>query len=866
MRAVVRLVSLRHLIGEWPRTLLTVAGVALGVAVFVSIRLANHSALASFSHTVDAVAGRANLQITGSTEGLDERVFSAVRATPGVVAAAPIVEVVTLARRGGPPPVRAVGVAEHGPYDETLMVLGVDLLAEGPFARTSASGPAAGANGVAFLADARAVAITRTLATRDGLRLGDTLTVLAAGRPEPLRVRTILESREFEQAFGGNVVVVDIATAQEVFSRAGRLDRIDLIVDPARRDAVQGALAARLPSGLEIGSPRGRTRQVENMVRAFGLNLTALSFIALFVATFLILNAVSIAVLRRRREIGILRAIGVTRGQITALFLAEGLVYGVFGSTLGLGLGTMLAHGTLGAVARTLSDLYLITEASTLRLDVATYAVGFGLGVGIALLSALAPALEAARTPPAATLRQGALIEARRIPIGRVSGSGVALLLLGAAVALWTVGTRHPVGGFVSAGLLLCGFSLLAPGFTLAVEGLVAPLLRRSTGIEGALGARAVRDAVARTSVVVAALTVSVGMMVALSIMVGSFRRTVETWVNQTVRGDLYVEPVGHRLNGSATVLPAAFVAAARQLPGVAAVDTYRGARITLGDRVAFVIGVDFAVQRRYGRLQFVHGEAGAILARAIAGDEAIVSESFARHQRVATGDRIVLPTPWGVRAVRVAGVFYDYSTDAGAVLLDRGLYARLWRDERTESLALYLAPGARLDDVRKALLIAAGDRMVLSVIPNRALRARVLTVFDQTFQITYALQGIAILVAVLGVIGTLTALILQRGREIGVLRATGALRSQVRTMVLVESGLIGFIGALLGCVAGFALSLVLIHVINRQFFGWTVRMSVEPAVFARAVALMVVTAVLAGLGPARFAATRVAAEAMRME
>lgn len=865
MKAILKWVSLRHLLGEWPRTLLTVAGVALGVAVFVSIRIANHSALASFAGTVDAVAGRANLQVVSGTEGFDELAWVAAFETPGVIAAAPIIEVAALARPGPPPPVVAVGAGSHGPYDETVLVLGVDVLSERPFARYA---PPTGerASGLILLTDSRAVAITRSLADRAGLAAGDTLTVLAAGRPEPLRVRAIIESPEFQQAFGGNVVVVDIATAQEVFGRSGRLDRIDLIVDPGNRDAVVAALGARLPPGVEVTSPRGRTRQVENMVRAFGLNLAALSFIALFVAMFLIFNAVSLAVLRRRREIGILRALGVRRREVVAMFLGEGLLYGAVGGALGLVLGTLFARGTLAAVSRTLTDLYLVAQATTLTLDSGTYVAGLALGVAIALLSAAGPALEAARTPPASTLREGAWIDPGRVPVKRLATLGVALLGLAAAVALWTVRQHRPYGGFASAFLLLVGFSLAAPAFTLAIECLAAPLLRRTAGIEGVLGARAVRDAIARTSVIVAALMVSVGMMVALTIMVGSFRRTVDTWVYQTVRGDLYVEPVGHRLNGSATILPTALIEAARRLPGVEAVDTYRGSRIRYAGRPAFVVGIDFEVQARYGRLQFLAGDAAELLRRAKRTGGVVVTESFARHHEVGAGGTVTLETPSGVRRLAVLGVFYDYSTDAGAVMMDGSLYASLWRDPRTESLALYLAPGASVEEVRRGVIAAAGSQIVLSVIPNRALRERVLTVFDQTFQITWALQGIAVLVAVLGVIGTLTALILQRGREIGVLRATGATRGQVRTMVMVESGLLGLIGSLLGCVAGLALSLVLIHVINRQFFGWTIRMSLDPWVFAHAIALMVGVALLAGVGPARFAASRVAAEAMRME
>jgi putative ABC transport system permease protein len=863
MRALWRWVSLRHLLHEGGRTGLVLAGVALGVAVFVAIRLANHSAMASFADTVDAVAGKANLQVTADSGGFDQALLGRIAALPGVTAAAPVLQTYALADVGARQADAVAAARGEAGYTETLMVLGVDPLAEAPFGRVEAS--AAAPVPLEFLADPAAVAVTRAFAARHGLGLGAELPVMVTGVPRRLRVRLILDAPELQQAMGGNVAVMELAAAQRAFDRGGKLDRVDLLVEPARREAVITALRGLLPAQTRVGLPESRTRQVENMVRAFDMNLTALSFIALFVSMFLIFNAVSMAVLRRRREIGVLRSLGATRRQVVLLFLGEAAVLGLVGSAAGLALGTLLAKGALGAVARTITTLYLQVHAREVHLDAGIYAGGFALGVGISLLSALAPALEASLTPPNSTVRQGTLVEAQPLPLGRLTAVGLGLLLAAGAVAWLTVARRRPEGGFVSAFLLLGGFSLVAPGFTLLCERLARPLVERWGSVEAILGARYLREAVARTSVVVAALMVSVGMTIGLSVMVASFRRTVDVWVNQTIRGDLYVEPVGRRVTGTATVLPPRVVAAARGLPGVAAVDTYRGLEINVGDRMAHLAGIEFTVQRDRGRLLFLEGDTRSVLDRALREDGVIASESFVFRHGLRAGDRVALGTPSGRVELPISGVFYDYTTDAGLLMLDRALYSRLWREDRTESVALYLEPRARWEDARAELLRRAGP-VALNVMPNQSLRSRILTIFDQTFQITYALHGIAILVAVLGVISTLTALILQRGREIGVLRGVGALRGQIRTMVLVESGLLGLIGSLLGCACGVCLALLLTYVINKQFFGWTIRLTVDPWLFVQAVGLMLGTALLAGLGPARLAAGRVAAEAMRVE
>ncbi|MGV3723406.1 MAG: ABC transporter permease [Actinomycetota bacterium] len=861
-----RWVTLRHLFHGGGRTLLTLLGVALGVAVFVSIRLANHSAMASFAETVDTVAGKANLQIVSDSGGFDERFYPKLRDVPGVEATAPVVQAYALLQSAGGSKQRVFDKAQENPSNDTLLVLGIDLLSEAPFARFEEPEERDERSALQFMADPTSVAITRTLANRHQLKVGSPLPLLVAGREVTLTVRWVLESQALQQAMGGAVVLTDIANAQEAFQRYGKLDRIDLVVDPDRKEAVKEALQSLLPKGVRVAQPQGRTEQVENMVAAFGLNLTALAFIALFVSMFLIFNSVSLSVLRRRREIGILRALGVTRKQMVTLFLGEALFLGIVGSLVGLGLGTLMAQGSLKAVARTITTLYLMVHAEHVYFDPWSYAMGFALGVGMSVLSALAPAIEASRTQPSLTVRQGTFVEAQQPPIGRLTAIGIGMVGLSALIALWTIGARRPEGGFVSATLLLVGFSLLAPGFSLLCVRLTGGLVRKLGGIEGAMGAAYLREAIARTSMVVAALMVAVGMTVGLSIMVGSFRKTVNVWVDQTLRGDLYVEPVGRTVTGSATRLPPKLVDRVRGLPGVAAVDTYRSIQISYGDRLAYLIGIDFAVQRDHGQMQFLQGESRAVFDAALQRDQVIVTESFAFRNRLGVGDTVRLDTPTGEASLTIAGVFYDYATDAGAILIDYHVYQRLWNDDRTENMAIYTEPGASVDEVRSALIQAAGPELILFVTPNQSLRSRVMQVFDQTFQITYALQAIAILVAVLGVVTTLTGLILQRGREIGVLRAVGALRGQVRKMVLVESGLIGLIGALMGCVCGVALSVLLTYVINKQFFGWSIQMTIDPWLFVQATALMVGTAVVAGLVPARLAGTRVAAGAMRVD
>jgi putative ABC transport system permease protein len=862
MTRLTRWISLRHFWEEPGRTLLTLLGVALGVAVFLAIRLANASALASFSATVDAVAGRANLQIVGGSGGFDERLFLKVRQAPGVQAAAPIVQIAA--------PAPSLG-------GETLMVLGLDLFSEAGFGRAEESQHQAADptpntqhptpnTWLQFLTEPRAVAITRSLARRYGLRIGSPLVLTAAARQVPFRVRAVLDSEELEQAFGGNLAVVDIGDAQDAFGRLGRLDRIDLLVPEKERPAVLQRLAAVLPADLRVTRPESRGQAVANMLAAFQLNLTALSFIALFVSLFLVFNAISMTVIRRRREIGVLRSLGVRRGEVLRLFLLEAGLFGAAGTLLGVGLGILMARGALGAVSQTISQLYVLVEARTVRLEPGVLLQAAAVGFGAALVAALVPAREAARTPVGVTLRQGALIELRPVALGPWSALGGLLLLAAGAAAALGLRQREPLWGFASAFCILAGFAALTPAGTVLLNGALERPMRRLFGAEGRLAVRYLTESLARTAVIVASLMVALAMLIGLSVMIRSFRDTVDTWVTQTIKADLYIEPAGRAISGAAAVLPPPVIATAQRLPGVTAVDTYHGVTIPFRGRQVWLAAVHLDVLATRSRLLFQHGSSREILTRTRREDGAVVTESFAHRFGVRAGDSLSLATPDGPRRLRVHGVFYDYSTDQGAILMDRSLYLRWFHDPIVNSMALYLQPGTDPAAVRAGLLRRLDGRYALIVTPNQGLRRHVLQVFDQTFRITYALQGIAVLVAALGIVNTLTALILQRGREIGILRAIGAFRAQVRRIVLIEAGLIGLTGYVIGTLCGLALAALLVYVINRQFFGWSIRMRLEPMLFVQTFLLVALTSLLAGLWPARHAAGRAPAEAMRLD
>lgn len=857
MSALWRALVAGHLRANRLRSLVTLGAVALGVAISLAIDLANATAVDSFATSVNVVANRVNLQVLGVGRGFDERTLLRVQDLDGVQYASPTIEDSVV-----------VGARSGDPFSgEIMRVLGVDLLRPLPRAeaqRVDVPGAYRNARADPYeLVGERGAIVSQRVAQRYHLRTGGTLDALAGDRPVRLRVSAILPAQL--AGLDSSVVFVDVATAQELFNKVGRLDRIDLEVEPGKLAQVSAALARVLPHGTRAVEPKVRTGEIRRMLRSFQLNLAALSYIAMLVGMFLIYNTVAISVVQRRPEIGTLRALGATRRQIFTTFLGEGAVFGGLGSLLGLALGSGLAQFSVGAVARTVDTLYIGTHADRVVYDPFVLAKAFGTGVLFAMAAAFFPALEAAAIPPALAMRQQSAERRVERPGAGLALAGVMLLALAYLATFAPALDGIPVFGYAAGLLIIFGSSLCVP---LAIAGVAAAgsalASRRSPA--GRLGALNLGSSLRRNSVAVASLMVAIGMMVSVAILIGSFRTTVVAWADETLRADLFVRPLGLADASYDAHFSPAVGATIRRVPGVAAVDTFRAISIPFRGSLTTLGAADFASLSQRNKLRFLGGADVDALARTLPNsDGVVVSEPFATRFGVKTGDVLPLDTPAGLIRFRVAAIYNDYSSDAGVVIADARTYARLYHDDSADSLAIYAAPGTDLAGLR--------SRVIRSVLPlridvqtTRELRALVITIFNRTFAITYALYIISIAIAVLGVVTTLFALVLERRREIGLLRYLGLTAGDVRRMVLYEAAYIGGLGGLTGIATGILLAFLLIYVINRQAFGWLIELHMPWDFLLEALLLVVATALLAGLYPARVAARIRTAEAVRAE
>lgn len=819
----------RHL-GRHPwLTALSLLGIALGVAVVVSIDLASTSALRAFEQSTETVAGTATHQLVGGPTGIPDSLYRELRLRPGAPLSAPVVEGSVRATRGDRRP---------------LTVLGVDPFAEAPF-RSYTRGGASGSMD-ALLTEPGTVILPTSTARILGVGVGDSFEVTVGGLTHQLRVVSLLTPPDERTARAlEGLVLTDVSTAQELLGKTGRLSRIDLKLGS---EAELARLREWLPTGVEVARPSARGSTIDQMTRAFRTNLTALSLLALVVGMFLIYNTMTFSVVQRRGMLGRLRALGVTRGELFALVLGEAALLGAVGTVAGLLLGVLLGRGLVGLVTQTLNDLYFVVSVRRLSLEPWTLAKGLWLGLGATVLAALMPAWEAARSAPVTTMRRSTAEETTRNRAPKLALLG--LILLGLGGGLLALPTHALLPAYAGLFAVMLGTALLVPWTTERLALGAARPLGAAFGMLGRMAARGVRASLSRTAVALAALMVAVATTVGVGLMVASFRGTVVTWLEASLQADVFVSPPSLIARRGYSPFVPGLAERVRTTPGVAASSTVRVVQISLEGIPTDLLAVDFAQgpERPY-RLK--EGTPDTVWRELEAPDTLIVSEPFSYHRGVHRGDTLRLPTDHGPQSFRVVGVYFDYGSDTGTVLLPRATYERYFDDRAVSGVALYAAPGQDVDALVKRVLERVGDAQTLNVRPNRALREGSLEVFDRTFTITQVLRLLAIGVAFIGVLSALMALQLERAREFAVLRATGLTPGQLWGLVSLQTGLLGLLAGLFAVPLGVALAAILVYVINQRSFGWTLQLALTPGVLAQALLLSLVAAALAGLYPA---------------
>ena len=822
---------LRPLRQERLRTAVAILSVALGVAAVLAIELAGEAAAGSFRSSMETLLGDAAFEVTAG----------------GGVPAEVVARLATLAYAIKVHP-RMEAYAMIAESRRAVPLIGVDLVAE------SAAIPEGDGqeNGDSVL-----------VGSGLGHKAGDRLQLIINDTSTEFTVRGVLP------AGAGDIVLMDLATAARVLGNEGKLDRILIDVPKdsgTSMDAWESILRSALPAGLSVAREGTQTDENRRMLAAFRWNLRVLSYVSLAVGAFLIFNTISVSVVRRRFEIGILRALGVTRAGILTGFLGEAAALGLVGALAGMALGRLMALGAVQMVAATVESLYVSSQPGAISFSWTDAWIAIAIGVGVSVVSAFSPAWEASQVSPVEAMARGRREYEARVHSGR---DLIFSLVLGAGA--WLASQQGPVEGKPMFGylaaLLLIGASALAiPALVSGLSAALAGAMRAIFGVEALLATRGLASSLRRSSVLVGALSTALAMLVSVGIMVGSFRQTVLIWMGDRLQADLYVRPAGPLGTDRHPVMSADIPRDLAKLPQVEAVDTLRAYEISYQGLPATLGGMEARLAGRYGIRPLLSGaEPGSVWPQLVGRDAVLVSEPFANKHNVHAGDTLVLPLGAARIPFRVLDVYYDYSNERGFILMDRGTLLKYLPDAGPSDVAVYLKPGVNQEQGQSVVQTALAGRKVL-VASNRVLRREGIRVFDRTFAITYALEAVAVFVAIMGVGGALLALVIDRRREFGLLGFLGASKPQLRRIILFEAGLLGLLANIAGVILGFLLSLLLIFVINKQSFGWTIQFHWPVTVLLSGLSIVYLATLLAGIYPARMATRLVPIEVIHEE
>ena len=817
----------------------------MGVAIVVSIDIANHSSGKAFNLSMNAVAGKSTHQIIGTSEGIPDSIYFKLRVKEGLKNIAPVIE-------------SYVSIPDSG--KKIFKLLGVDLFAERPF-RDYLSNTGTSIDGELkdFLTGPNSVVLSNGSLAELKMKVGDSLKVFIGGKERTLYISGKITEDERNTSTLENLFICDIATAQELTGKINRIDYIDVIAGNADEEK---RLRSILPDGYDLQKSGSRSQTAEQMLEAFNINLQSLSLLALIVGLFLIYNTMTFSVVRRKVLIGTLRSIGVTSNEITTMVIREALIIGIIGTAAGFLAAYFISKYLLIFISQTINDLYYVVSVREIYISPMIIAKGIALGIFATLLSAIKPAREASSVHPRSAMIRSEQESSLLKKVPAMSITGLATIIAGILILL--IPTKNIWLSYFGILPIIIGFALLTPVIIILVEKILSPLFKYLFGITGKIASRSIVQNISRTYVAIAALSLAVAATVGVGTMISSFRSTVIDWLESRLNADIFISAPSLVSRRNDAVLSEDLLEKVRALDEVADINFYREIEINQDEKTYHLISSGIS-QRNHSGFQFKEGEPADAWKRFEEG-ELLISEPFAYRHDLEVGSMLALKTDNGMREFRVAGVYYDYASDQGLVTMYHTHFKKHWNVKGVSGISAYVKEGFDLNTLKEKIQMLDTDGQQIVVRSFKFLRDTSIEIFDRTFLVAKVLQLLSVIVAFIGILSSLMSLQLERKRELGILRANGLLPSQLFGMVGIQTVMMGLTAGLLALPLGNVLAAILVYIINKRSFGWTMQFDLIPSIMIEAILLSLFAAILAGLYPAYKMSITSPANALREE
>jgi len=856
--------SLRYYLKRPLHLLFSVLGVALGVALVVGIDMANHSARQGFSLSTQSIAGKATHRIIGSEHLIPESIYFILRNELGLRKVTPLIKQTVQFNVD-----EKLIVNKHEIKNSQIDVqlIGIDPFSEAQI-RTWQQGmmDSLSDDGLyRFLTEANTVLVETSFLKQHKLHPGDNISLIINDKIHSLLVIGSFNAPEAYQTQLKTWLISDISTVQDLLNLQGAISQIDLVLETENEFQIE-LIKQHLPEGVDLVNVDTQFKAIARLSQSFELNLTALSFLGLLVAMFLIYNTMMFSVVQRRDLLARMRVLGVSRNDLFHLILVEAFFIALLSIGAGLVIGFGLAQILLYFVTRTINDLYYVLQVTQLHWNYMIVLKAIAFGLSATLLSALMPALEAAYTRPAMALQRTHLetkvnLWSHRLIIPGLLACMLVIGILNLQVEDKTIGM---VLGFSSVFISIAAFICLLPFFSRYLLVFLAIVMKQLFKLPGKIAVNNIVRSFSRSIVAIAALTVSVSSALGIGIMVESFRFTVDDWLLGYLKADYFIGSVNNNNSSHVKGLVEPFdkqlLLNLSKLSGIDYISSDQEVRFFIEEQYHHLTVLDIP-DKSFSAFHFKQQDDSSAQQSWLNEDAVIISEPYAYRYGLTVGDNVYLPvkknqgeTPFK-QAFKVVGIYYHYGSEQGVINMSRSTYNRHWHSGKLNALGLYLSKDILQDQNKRAqfeqqlqLLISGRS---LQFISKKSLHKQSLLIFDRTFKITNVLKLLVIFVSFVGIITALMAIELERAREFAILRATGLTGYQLSTLIYIETLTMGIVAAILAMPMGIAMAYLLIEVINYRSFGWSMQFIIPCKEFVMAGGLALLAAFLAAIYPA---------------
>jgi len=826
---LVKILVLRNIREEKFLTVLSIIGVALGIALFTSVKVASDRAIESFEADIRGINPHVNYEILDiSGIDFDEGIYRDVRA----------IEADTF------PVIKTYGYLSG--HEETIDINGIYSVKALRFFNLSPENISLDK----FYREINGILLTKRFCDRYSMKRGDEIKLLVYDREYTLKIIDIIDS----DSFITNMAIMDIGNFQEYFGKAGYLTRIDLITD----EKMVEEISKILPYNLRIEKKEVIFKNQKSLIASFRYNLQFVSLIAILVGIFLLYSTVFISVVKRRTEIGILRSLGTDKKTVILLFTIQGMILGFFGSILGIALGQLAAYFSVIAVEKTISTIYSTVPVTEYIMTVQDVFIALALGMIVSLFASVIPSYEASKIKPNESSREGSFEGKYRGYQKVFFLAGLVLIFTGIALSyvdyIYTP-FAFPVLAYIGILLIIAGFAFACPSYLSIIMKIIRGPAEKIFHAIGKITLGDMRGNIYRFSVAIMSVAISSALIIALLTLIFSLRSSLKGWINQYVTADIYIKPDSCKSNYCFYPLSREVTAIVNEYPEIGGVDKFRALQLDFFGKKVIGGFADISVKRKYARKRFFEKEYDKVLEKMESNEKvAGISEYLSIKYGINTGDKIKLDTPRGAVEFTVVEVFSSFSTTSGFIHLDKRWLREFWGLEDATQFCIYVKDGVDVGQFIYRLKKRLLSDYSLEIMNNQELRDKIMNIFNRSFAITYAIELIAIVVSLIGVINTLLALVFERKREISIIRYLGGSWKQIQQNMLLSAGIVGITGIFLGMLLGPLMSIIFIHVVNKISFGWEIHFKIPVLYFIAITTILFFTTLLAGLLPSKVA------------